>query len=168
MKFQFKTSFAVSFLLTIMLLRHPSYAQTANVYDLKLLKAQITDTTDGKDVVAFFSVTTAKSKDFPPVLSMGITCKANDEPSARFDILHSGGKVKLVIYGPTIAESNPQAYALLKDQVDNLPQDGYQILAFYFKNLTRQPLAEMTLIYGLWEKRNQSRRVEQEFRFSFK
>jgi len=146
----------------------PGYAQTSSVYDLKLLKAQVVDTVDGKDVVAFFSVTAAQKKDFPPVLSMGITCKVNDETPQRIDIMRAGGRVALVVYGPSIAERNPEAYELIKDQLDKLSTKDYQILAFYFRNITQQPLQELTLIYGLWEKRNQQRRIEQEFQYSFK
>ncbi|MGY3087017.1 hypothetical protein ACVWYF_000043 [Hymenobacter sp. UYAg731] len=149
------------------LLSYPSRAQTTSIYDLRLLKAQIVDTVGGTDVVAYFSVTAAERKDFPPVLSMGITHRVNNEPARRLDIMHSGGKVRLVIYGPTIAEKDPQAYALIKDQIEKLPEGDFQILAFYFRDVTQQQLSEMTLTYGLWEKLHQERRTEQDFHFSF-
>jgi hypothetical protein len=152
-------------LLAALMVSSPSYAQMPAVHELKLLKMQIVDTVDGKDVVAFFSVTAAKQKDFPPVLSMGITYKVNDEVPRRLDIMHAQGKVKLIIYGPTIAEKNP--HALIKDQLAKLTNNEFQVLAFYFRDLTPQPLEEMTLTYGLWEKRNQERRIEQDFSYLF-
>ncbi len=139
------------------------------MYNLTLVKAIHADTIIKNDVVAIFAVTPIKLEDFPPVLSMGISYKINDEISETYVNIQKQDtmKVRLVIYGETIAEKNPELFTLIKDEIEISNYKDIQFLAFYFDNIAESEIVQMTIIYGLWEKQNMDKRIEQTFNITF-
>jgi hypothetical protein len=124
----------------------------------------VIDTVGGKDVVVFFHVSAADAKDFPPVLSMRVAYFFDDSYLMTAAIGQTK-KVSLVIFGKNIEEKDKLAYNLVKDKVDLKDKSDFMLLAFVFRDLTKKPITEMTVRYGLWEKRNTNIRVEKEYKF---
>lgn len=71
----------------------------------------------------------------------------------------------MVVFDRGIEEKSKLGYSLVKDKVDLNDKADFMLLAFFFKDLTRKPITDMAVTYGLWEKRNIEVRVEKEYKF---
>lgn len=105
-------------------------------------------------------------KDFPPILSMRIGYGINTDTIQKIVDLQKQEKnvVRLIVYGESIIEKNPILYSKIKDRVNFKDYERIQILAFNFYKPTEQEIREMTLQYGLWEKKNSDNRIELKFK----
>lgn len=158
----------ISIILLILFCYSTTYAQSPEKpnYNLQLVKVAHTDTIKQNSVVAVFAVTPIKMKDFPPVLSMRIVYQINEEPEMQTVNIQKQERkaVKLIIYGKTIIEKAPKLYQLIKADFDIDSYEAVQFLVFYFENISETSVNQMSLTYGLWEKRNTERRIEQTFK----
>ena len=150
----------------IISLAHSIYGQVSPTYELNFVKAKFTSQRGNKDIVAIFQVLTKDEKDFPPILSMGLTYSIGENgPEKRIDILKSEGQARITIHGSNIKEKDPSLYDFIKDNLIETV-DRYLILAIYLDNVSKKDFKKMTITYGLWEKNNPSVREEKKFEFS--
>ncbi len=141
------------------------YAQDKTAHDIKLLKAKIIDSTDKKDVIVLFHVSAKDPKDFPPVVSMRLTYSINDEQEKTRNEIRNDKNIQIIIYGNDIEQKNKRIYDLIKNQIDTNSKGGFWILAFVLRDVSSEKVKKMTFTYGLWEKRNQDKRVEIKYAF---
>ncbi len=140
------------------------YVPTTPGYNLNLIGAVTTDSTDQNDVLAVFAVTPINEEDFRPVLSMKITYKVDGEEEKVVDLQRqTEKKVRVIIYGKNVQEKDPMIYQLVKDKVDLAGKKDLFLLAFSFNDISKNKVNKMNIRYGLWEKRNNSIRFEQDF-----
>ena len=142
------------------------YGQNSPTYELNFVKAKFTNTKGKKDVVVILQVLPKDDKNFPPVLSMGLTYSIGEnEPEKRIDILKSEGQARITIHGEGIKQQDPALYEFIKDNLlEN--DDRYLILAIYLDDVSKKNFNKMTMTYGLWEKNDLSVRVEKKFEFT--
>ncbi len=160
---------ALSFLLLLAL---SAAGQTPPVskYTLELLSMIRSDSTRGcNDIQASILVTPIKAKDWPPVLSMRIGYRINDHDSITYiDILnHHPQKVRLTIYGRTVAEQNSELHARIRSKLDQVKAEKLMILWFEFSDLSDEAIRKIAITYGPWEKKDQTERVEETFFMEF-
>jgi len=117
-------------------------------------------------VLLLFYVTTKKASDFPPSLSMRMTYRLGDDKKEKIIDINKVNNVKVVIYGHDIDVKNPAVYELIKDKVDIKQKKEFLLLAFYIDGISDKPIDKMSLIYGLWEKKNANARVETKYEFT--
>src|SRR6185437_2177112 len=135
-------------------------------YDLELIKAKGIDTTTKKGVLVLFYVTTKKASDFPPSLSMRMTYRLGDDKKEKIIDINKSNNVKVLIYSNDVNVKSPAVYELIKDKVDIKQKKEFLILAFYIDGISDKPIDKMSLIYGLWEKKNANARVETKYEFT--
>jgi len=146
-----------------------SRAQDTSTYDMKFLRAKITDTSAMKSILVLFQVTTKEEKDFPPVISMRLNytlCIASDRHEVISTTLgKKDSKAKIIIFGNNVKAKDKYVYNLIKDKIDTTYKRDYWILAFFFRNASKDIVQKMDLTYGLWEKNNPDMRVEKKYEF---
>ena len=121
------------------------------------------------DIQASLLLTPKDTADYPPVLSMRIGYRVNDQDSITYiDIgKQQPQQVRLTIYGETLPEKNPKLYARIGSKLDFEKQQDLMILFFEFRNLSREKIQKVSITYGVWEKNNLERRVEETFSMEF-
>jgi hypothetical protein len=139
-------------------------------FNLEYIASDYTDTLTKKSIVVILAVTPKKEKDFRPILSMKFSYGVNTkEIQTTLDIQNQKErKVSIAIYGNTLKEKDPKIYQLLEKKMPLTEKTEVMFLAFYMKNISETPIDEMTIKYGLWEKRNQNKRTEKLFNFKVK
>lgn len=135
-------------------------------HQLWLIRAAYLNKDHPHSVGALFMVTATDTAHFPPVLSMGISYAVNgDSAMQRIDIQKDPlGRVSIEIFDKNIKEKAPNLYSRIKHRVD---MDAHEHLLFLFirmRNISEEPIKEIELAYGLWEKQDLSVRVEQRFK----
>ena len=148
------------------LLTQGLYGQNSPTYELNFVKAKFTSTKGKKDVVAVFQILPKDDKNFPPILSMGLTYSiGEDGPEKRIDIMKSENQARITIHDHNIKQRDSALYDFIKDNLlEN--DDRYLILAIYLDNISKKDFNKMTITYGLWEKNNPSVREEKRFEFT--
>ncbi|UOQ99601.1 hypothetical protein MUN81_08930 [Hymenobacter sp. 5317J-9] len=141
-----------------------TWAQDAPSYNMRFVTANVIDTVDGKDVIVFFHVSAAKAKDFPPVVSMRVMYSVDGSEVTKASIGRTDN-VSIIAFDRGIEGKSKLGYSLVKDKVDLNDKADFMLLAIFFKDLTRKPISDMAITYGLWEKRNTEVRVEKEYKF---
>jgi hypothetical protein len=139
-------------------------AQSESTYELNFLRAKIIDTTDLKDILILFQVTTKKKKDFPPILSMKLTYSLDNNAEKTVDILKTNN-IQISVFGNDVNEKDKFVYELIKNKIDIDDKNDFLILAFLLKSVTNESVDKMSFTYGLWEKNNQKVRVEKKYEF---
>ncbi len=160
---------APGFAFCFLLLAAGSIAQSPDAapnYQLTLIRAAYLNKDYPHSVGALFMVTATDTAHFPPVLSMGIGYAVNgDSAMQRIDIQKDPlGRVSIEIFDKNITEKAPHIYSRIKNKVD---MDAHEHLLFLFirmRNISDEPIKEIELVYGLWEKQDLSVRVEQRFK----
>ena len=147
-----------------------SFCQDIDKFNLNYIASDYIDTLNKKSVIVVLAATPIKEKDFPPVLSMKFTYKVNDETSVTvIDIMkQEQKKITLVVYGNEVKEKNQKIFELIKDRIDLNSGKRLMFLAFKIENISDVPIEYLTLWYGLWEKRNQNKRIEKMFEFNIR
>jgi hypothetical protein len=155
--------------LTFFLIENTSFGQEIP-FNLEYIASDYTDTLTKKSVVVILAVTPKKEKDFRPVLSMKFSYGVNTkEIQTTLDIQNQKErKVSISIYGNTLKEKDPKIYQLVEKIMPLNDKTEVMFLAFFMKNISETPIDEMTIKYGLWEKRNQNKRTEKLFNFKVK
>ena len=147
-----------------------SFCQDIEKFNLDYIASDYIDTISKKSVIVVLAATPIKEKDFPPILSMKLTYKVNDENHETvIDIMKQEKKrITLVIYGNEVKTKSQEIFELVKDKV-NLDTDKRVILlAFKLEDISDTPIEYLTLWYGLWEKKNSNKRTEKMFKFNIK
>ncbi len=159
--------------LFVLLLALSAFGQTPtrSKYKLELLSMIRSDSTRGyNDIQASILVTPIEAQEWPPILSMRIGIKINDQDSVSYiDIgKHEPQVVRLTVYDRTVTEKNQKLYARIRSKLDLVEQDDLMILWFEFRNVSEEAIQKMSVTYGPWEKLDNSRRVEETFFMEFK
>ena len=139
---------------------------TGQTFDLQLLGADHTDTLLRNGMIAVFGVTPIDMKDFAPVLSMGVGYSVNRGHTTRVDIqnqVEGNGRVSIWIFGPDMEEKAPRFYRLTGGKLDVREYEYVQFLVFLFEGISTEPIREMVIRYGLWEKNYRNIRIEEDF-----
>ena len=157
-------------LLTILLLANLVSGQEQSKFNFEYIASDYVDSTSQKSVIAVFAVTPIKRKDFPPVLSMKLTYRVNDqETETVVNVLkQTEKKISLVIYGSSVKEKNSKLYELIKNKIDLTNESEIMLLVFKLDNISSDSIRNLELKYGLWEKRNQDIRIEKKFNFKIR
>jgi hypothetical protein len=139
-------------------------------FNLEYIGSDYTDTLTKKSIVVVLAVTPKKEKDFRPILSMKFSYGVNTkEIQTTMDMQkQKENKVSIVIYGNNVKEKDAKIYTLIEGKMPLNDKTEVMFLAFYMKNISETPIDEMTIKYGLWEKRNQNKRTEKLFNFKVK
>lgn len=160
-------------LLLFLLLALHGVGQTpkGSKYRIELLSMIRSDSTHGSnDVQASLLMTPIDTKEWPPVLSMRVGVRFNEQTEFDYiDIQHHDPQVvRLTVYDKaTIAEKNPKLYARVRSKLDPMKAEDNMILFFEFRNVHAGAIRKMTFTYGPWEKQDMEKRVEETFSREF-
>ncbi|MBK8225846.1 MAG: hypothetical protein IPK70_01560 [Flavobacteriales bacterium] len=155
--------------LLFLVLTAGSFAQAPDAvpsFQLSLIRAAYLNKDYPHSIGALFMVTATDTAHFPPVLSMGIGLAVNgDSAIQRIDIQKDPlGRVSIEIFDKNITEKAPNLYSRIKDKVDMEAHEHLLFLFIRLRNISDEPIKEIELVYGLWEKQDLSVRVEQRFK----
>lgn len=145
-------------------------APEASKYNMELLSMiRSGEPQQYNDIQASLLITPIDTADYPPVLSMRIGYRVNDQDSITYIDIQKQvpQQVRLTIYGETLPEKNPKLYARIGSKLDFENQKDLMILFFEFKDISREKIQKVSITYGLWEKNNLDRRVEETFSMAF-
>ena len=138
-------------------------------YTMKFIRAVHPDSADKHSVLVLLQITPTHPKDFKLILSMRVTYRVGDEALQMVDVGRQlEPKIRIAIYGGNVREQSAFVYSLLKDRIDFASAADSKILAFYFTNISEDPVSSMYMRYGLWESNNPNIRLEKDFEFSVK
>jgi hypothetical protein len=73
--------------------------------------------------------------------------------------------IRITIYGKELAQKNPKLYDMVKDNLNLKTEEDVRLIVFDFYNITKEQVGNMTMIYGLWEDKNEDIRNETTFTF---
>lgn len=146
---------------------------TASPYKLELLSMIRSDSTRGRnDIQAFILVTPVDVNEWPPLLSMRVGIRINEQDSITYQRLDDGpgpDNVRLTIYDKsTIAEKNAKLSARIGPQLDAIGEQKNLILWFQFRDISEEAIRKMAITYGPWEKNDNDKRIEETFTKEFK
>lgn len=146
---------------------------TASPYKLELLSMIRSDSTRGRnDIQASILVTPVDMNEWPPLLSMRVGIRINEQDSTTYLPLDDGpgpDNVRLILYDKsTIAEKNAKLHARIGPQLDAIGQQENLILWFQFRDISEEVIRQMAITYGPWEKNNNDKRIEETFTKEFK
>lgn len=155
-----------------LLLAFPAWGQTPQRahYALELLSMIRSDSTRGyNDIQAAILATPIGKVEWPPLLSLRIGVRINDQDSITYiDIEnHQPQKVRFTIYDRTVVEKNPKLYARNKAKLDRIEKDDLLILWFEFRDISEEPIRNMAITYGFWQGKNGEERFEETFTMEF-
>ena len=155
----------------VLLLALSASGQTPSKYQLKLLSMIRSDSTHGyNDIQASILVTPIEMKDWAPILSMRIGVKVNDQDSISYLDIQGQGKpqkVRLTVYDESIAEKNPKLYARIRSKLELNEHEELMILWFELRNISEEAIRRFAITYGVWEKLDNERRMEETFHTEF-
>ena len=159
----------------VLLLALSAAGQTppASAYKLELLSMIRSDSTRGRnDIQASILVTPLEINEWPPLLSMRVGIRINEQDSTTYLPLDDGpgpAHVRLILYDKSaIAEKNAKLYARIGAQLDAIGEQENLILWFQFRDLSQEAIRWMALTYGPWEKNDNDKRIEETFIRQFK
>ena len=154
----------------VLLLALSAAGQTppASKYKLELLSMIRSDSTHGRnDIQASILLTPKDRKEWPPVLSMRVGIRFNEQDSTTYLSLDDGpvpDNVRLTLYDKsTIAEKNEKLHARIGAQLDAIGEQENLILWFQFRDISQEAIRWMALTYGPWEKNDNDKRIEETF-----
>ncbi|HEX2616845.1 MAG TPA: hypothetical protein VHL57_04835 [Flavobacteriales bacterium] len=122
------------------------------------------------DIQASILLTPVDTTDWPPLISMRVGIKVNEQDSITYiDIEHhEPQKVRLTFYDKsTIAEKNAKLYARIRSKLDHIGNEANLILWFEFRNISVEPIRKLAITYGPWEKNDSEKRIEGTFPMEF-
>lgn len=157
----------LSFFLLLLTVRSIAQAPgSASNHQLSLIRAAYLNKDYPHSVGALFMVTATDTAHFPPVLSMGIGYAVNgDSAMQRIDIQKDPlGRVSIEIFDKNITEKAPNLYSRIKHKVDMESHEHLLFLFIRLRNISEEPIKEIEIVYGLWEKQDLDVRVEQRFK----
>lgn len=73
--------------------------------------------------------------------------------------------IRITIYGKDLAQKNSKLYDIVKDRLNLNTEEDVRLIVFDFYNITKAQVDNMTMIYGLWEGKNEDVRNEKTFTF---
>lgn len=159
----------------VLLLALPAAGQTppATKYTLELLSMIRSDSTHGRnDIQASILLTPVDTSEWPPLLSMRVGIRINDQDSTTYLSLDPGPgpwKARLTLYDKsTIAEKNAKLHARIRAKLDAIGEQENLILWFEFRDISEEAIRKMAITYGPWEKNDDSKRIEETFTKEFK
>lgn len=159
----------------VLLLALSAAGQTppASKYTLELLSMIRSDSTHGRnDIQASILLTPVDTSEWPPLLSMRVGIRINEQDSTTYLPLDDGpgpDNVRLTLYDKsTIAEKNAKLYARIGAQLDAIGEQKNLILWFQFRDISAEAIRRMAITYGPWEKNDDSKRLEETFTKEFK
>ena len=132
--------------------------------NVQFLRAVETGSGTDKELLVILQVTSAKSNDFPPVVSAKIIYSLDKRPSIKADFMRAQDGISITIYGNNVKEKSEQIYNLVKDRCD-LKREHLSLFVFSFRKLPAEKVEVMSMTYGFWEKNDQDLRVERKYDF---
>jgi len=141
-------------------------------YTLELLSMIRSDSTRGRnDIQASILLTPLYMNEWPPLLSMRVGIRINEQDSTTYLPLGDGpgpDNVRLILYDKsTIAEKNAKLFARIGTQLDPIGEQANLILWFQFRDISAEAITKMAITYGPWEKNDNDRRIEETFVMEF-
>ncbi len=145
----------------------------ASKYTLELLSMIRSDSTRGRnDIQASILVTPLDMNEWPPLLSMRVGIRINEQDSTTYLPLDDGpgpDHARLTIYDKsTIAEKNAKLFARIGTRLDAIGEQENLILWFQFRDISEEAIQKMAITYGPWEKNDNDNRIEETFTERFK
>ncbi len=135
-------------------------------YHVEFVNAARVNGNPDNNLSVVFLVTPKNENSFPPLLSMGLRYIVDGEETyVNLRQQEGEGWIKLVIYGDDVEDKSPKIYSMIKDEIQIDEYEDMLLLVFEFKDKIEMEEKEMSIIYGLWEKDNQNKRIEKRYDF---
>lgn len=144
-------------------LQGAAFGQGNNNIEIRFLTAKFTDTTSGKNLVAFFLVSTRDSASFPPEVILPPKCTLFEDGREKV-ILFNAHNLAVGLYGDDVGEKDKDVYDLVKNLVNFHPKNPQMIIGYTIKDLN-YVFKKMTLTPIFREKRNREIKIEKRIEF---
>jgi hypothetical protein len=161
MKIKFQRSLLIAAMLTAFSIR--VYGQDNSTIEVRFLNAKFTDTTNAKNLMTVFIVSTKDTADFPPQINLPPKCTVFENGREKVVLLdqHNMG---VSLYGDNIRELNKEAYTLVKNQIGEKLPNATMIIVYSLHGLDFE-FRKMSLTPAFVEKRHKEVRVAKRFEF---
>jgi hypothetical protein len=140
-----------------------TFGQEGKNINIRFLKAKFTDTTQYKDVIAVFLVSTADTASFPPVVNVPPKCTVFENGREKVVLLNPHN-LAVSLDGEQVPQKNPDVYSLIKEVVDLNSMKGAMIITYTLKDLNYE-FKRMSLTPAFREKKNNEIRVDKRCEF---
>jgi hypothetical protein len=152
----------LAFVVALFLTPFLSFAQNKITCNSEVLRAVHVTIEKENYVLVFLHVKPIKEEYFPPVLSMRLGYKYDNNDEKNIDIM-AQKKVSFIIFGNDMDVKAPSYFKIVKDKVKI--KESEWVLCFRFKDVPKKGVKKMSMTYGLWDKKTQNERYEQNFVF---
>jgi hypothetical protein len=153
---------SVCYLLVLSVLQNFTFAQNTFNFDVKFIRAKFTDTTQNKDLIAVFLLSTADTAHFPPIINMppkvSILFKDREEK-----IVLTPEILSVSLDGDKIILKNITVYEIIKGKIDLNVKHPFMIISYTLKDVSKQDFHKIAMSISFSEKHNQARRYEKRF-----
>ena len=137
-------------------------AQDPFSFDVKFLRAKFTDTTQNKDLIAVFILSTSDSSNFPPIVNI----------PPKFSILFSDHEEKIQLTPEILSVSfdddkiilkNMPVYEIIRDKVNLNVKHPIMIISYRMKDISTKDFNKIAMSISFSEKKDKSKRYEKRF-----
>ncbi|PBQ30635.1 hypothetical protein CNR22_02220 [Sphingobacteriaceae bacterium] len=137
-------------------------SQKDSSYSMELIRA-VQFNSGGQHRILTFLKVTPTVPDFKLILSMKLSYEVGQGMKVIDLQKQQANQIRLTVYGNTMVEKYKPMYELIKEKVDFTKDQNIRIILFDFTDISKSPIDNMTMIYGLWEGKNEDIRNETKF-----
>ncbi len=139
-------------------------SQQTPTYKIDFVRSAQFTSGDQNHILVILAVTPTV-KNFKMILSMRVTYEIG-QGTKVIDVLKQKEKnIRITIYGKDIPEKDQKIFNLIKDRINMNAAEDMSLIVFDFYNITKEKVDSMSIIYGLWEGKNEDIRNEKTFTF---
>lgn len=152
----------ITCIIFLFLFQYTTLAQTKFSFDISFVRAKFTDTTDKKDLVAIFLLSTPDTANFPPIINMPPKFSILF-PDREEKIFLSPEILSLSIDDDRVVLKNIITYELVKDRINLNAKNPIMILTYTIRDISKEDFDKIALSISFSEKYNNLLRYEKRF-----